>query len=219
MSYCSIYGTSSFCVYRSSMFSSTMLWWKTFWGERPRCPPPSCTVTSTASSRPTQQAARSWRSSSGWEIKDTSGISQATRIGVDSDPFHFRRFNLLVLHCCSLMVILSSFHIYIYIYIRLFASSHQLLTQCNLRFVECFSAHKDSNKEKNRNSSVVPCEYHCFKHSMIPVSSSCWLIFLHFEIQSNKSQTLKCSTRSLLHFHAFSLYTVHPKLEYISIIL
>lgn len=37
--------------------------------------------------------------------------------------------------------------------------SHQLLTQCNTRFLECFSAHKDSNKEKNRNSSVVPCEY------------------------------------------------------------
>ena len=123
MSYCSIYGTSSFCVYRSSMFSSTMLWWKTFWGERPRCPPPSCTVTSTASSRPTQQAARSWRSSSGWEIKDTSGISQATRIGVDSDPFHFRRFNLLVLHCCSLMVILSSFHIYIFVYLLRLTSS------------------------------------------------------------------------------------------------
>ncbi|CAG06945.1 unnamed protein product, partial [Tetraodon nigroviridis] len=34
----------------------------------------------------------------------------------------------------------------------------RLLTQCNLRFVECFSAHKDSNKEKNRNSSVVPSE-------------------------------------------------------------
>uniref|UniRef100_A0A674PIS2 protein-tyrosine-phosphatase n=1 Tax=Takifugu rubripes TaxID=31033 RepID=A0A674PIS2_TAKRU len=34
----------------------------------------------------------------------------------------------------------------------------RLLTQCNLRFVECFSAHKDSNKEKNRNSSVVPAE-------------------------------------------------------------
>lgn len=42
-----------------------------------------------------------------------------------------------------------------------FSSSRhqQLLTQCNLRFVECFSAHKDSNKEKNRNSSVVPCKY------------------------------------------------------------
>lgn len=37
--------------------------------------------------------------------------------------------------------------------------SRQLLTQCNTRFVECFSAHKDCNKEKNRNSSVVPCEY------------------------------------------------------------
>ncbi|XP_044079890.1 receptor-type tyrosine-protein phosphatase gamma isoform X2 [Siniperca chuatsi] len=34
----------------------------------------------------------------------------------------------------------------------------RLLTQCNTHFVECFSAHKDSNKEKNRNSSVVPSE-------------------------------------------------------------
>ncbi|XP_034022283.1 receptor-type tyrosine-protein phosphatase gamma isoform X2 [Thalassophryne amazonica] len=34
----------------------------------------------------------------------------------------------------------------------------RLLTQCNMRFVECFSAHKDCNKEKNRNSSVVPSE-------------------------------------------------------------
>ncbi|XP_037345933.2 receptor-type tyrosine-protein phosphatase gamma isoform X2 [Pungitius pungitius] len=34
----------------------------------------------------------------------------------------------------------------------------RLLTQCNARFVECFSAHKDCNKEKNRNSSVVPSE-------------------------------------------------------------
>ncbi|XP_068598169.1 receptor-type tyrosine-protein phosphatase gamma-like [Brachionichthys hirsutus] len=34
----------------------------------------------------------------------------------------------------------------------------RLLTQCNARFMECFSAHKDSNKEKNRNSSVVPSE-------------------------------------------------------------
>ncbi|XP_029907946.1 receptor-type tyrosine-protein phosphatase gamma isoform X3 [Myripristis murdjan] len=34
----------------------------------------------------------------------------------------------------------------------------RLLTQCNMRFVECFSAQKDCNKEKNRNSSVVPAE-------------------------------------------------------------
>uniref|UniRef100_A0A672I9N9 protein-tyrosine-phosphatase n=1 Tax=Salarias fasciatus TaxID=181472 RepID=A0A672I9N9_SALFA len=34
----------------------------------------------------------------------------------------------------------------------------RLLTQCNTRFVECFSAQKDCNKEKNRNSSVVPSE-------------------------------------------------------------
>ncbi|XP_046882571.1 receptor-type tyrosine-protein phosphatase gamma [Hypomesus transpacificus] len=34
----------------------------------------------------------------------------------------------------------------------------KLVTQCNSRFVECFSAQKDCNKEKNRNSSVVPSE-------------------------------------------------------------
>ncbi|RVE73260.1 hypothetical protein OJAV_G00047430 [Oryzias javanicus] len=34
----------------------------------------------------------------------------------------------------------------------------RLLTQCNTRFVECFSAYKECNKEKNRNSSVVPSE-------------------------------------------------------------
>ncbi|XP_053294936.1 receptor-type tyrosine-protein phosphatase gamma [Pleuronectes platessa] len=34
----------------------------------------------------------------------------------------------------------------------------RLLTQYNTRFVECFSAYKDCNKEKNRNSSVVPSE-------------------------------------------------------------
>ncbi|XP_039512165.1 receptor-type tyrosine-protein phosphatase gamma isoform X3 [Pimephales promelas] len=34
----------------------------------------------------------------------------------------------------------------------------KLVTQCNARFVECFSAQKDCNKEKNRNSSVVPSE-------------------------------------------------------------
>lgn len=51
---------------RSSMFSSTMLWWRTSWAERQRCPPHSCTVMSTASSRPVRQAAHSWKSSSGW---------------------------------------------------------------------------------------------------------------------------------------------------------
>ncbi|XP_069062641.1 receptor-type tyrosine-protein phosphatase gamma isoform X4 [Pleurodeles waltl] len=34
----------------------------------------------------------------------------------------------------------------------------KLVTQCNARYVECFSAQKDCNKEKNRNSSVVPSE-------------------------------------------------------------
>uniref|UniRef100_A0A8C0BIC6 protein-tyrosine-phosphatase n=1 Tax=Buteo japonicus TaxID=224669 RepID=A0A8C0BIC6_9AVES len=34
----------------------------------------------------------------------------------------------------------------------------KLVTQCNAKYVECFSAQKDCNKEKNRNSSVVPCK-------------------------------------------------------------
>ncbi|XP_063020982.1 receptor-type tyrosine-protein phosphatase gamma [Melospiza melodia melodia] len=34
----------------------------------------------------------------------------------------------------------------------------KLVTQCNSKYVECFSAQKDCNKEKNRNSSVVPSE-------------------------------------------------------------
>ncbi|KAM8994584.1 receptor-type tyrosine-protein phosphatase gamma isoform 1-T2 [Ara ararauna] len=34
----------------------------------------------------------------------------------------------------------------------------KLVTQCNAKYVECFSAQKDCNKEKNRNSSVVPAE-------------------------------------------------------------
>ncbi|KAI9520071.1 hypothetical protein NQZ68_021790, partial [Dissostichus eleginoides] len=33
-----------------------------------------------------------------------------------------------------------------------------LVTQCNDRFMECFNAQKECNKEKNRNSSVVPSE-------------------------------------------------------------
>lgn len=61
------------CPLRSSMFSSTMLWWRASWAERQRSPPGSCTVTSTASSRPTRQAARSWRSSSGWVILPGAG--------------------------------------------------------------------------------------------------------------------------------------------------
>uniref|UniRef100_A0A7N6BU88 protein-tyrosine-phosphatase n=1 Tax=Anabas testudineus TaxID=64144 RepID=A0A7N6BU88_ANATE len=32
----------------------------------------------------------------------------------------------------------------------------KLVTQCNTRFMECFNAQKEYNKEKNRNSSVVP---------------------------------------------------------------
>lgn len=42
----------------------------------------------------------------------------------------------------------------------------QLVTQCNAKYVECFSAQKDCNKEKNRNSSVVPCKF----------TSSVWLL-------------------------------------------
>ncbi|XP_040015037.1 receptor-type tyrosine-protein phosphatase gamma-like [Xiphias gladius] len=34
----------------------------------------------------------------------------------------------------------------------------KLVTQCNAKFIECFNAHKERNKEKNRNSSVVPSE-------------------------------------------------------------
>ncbi|XP_041810678.1 receptor-type tyrosine-protein phosphatase gamma [Chelmon rostratus] len=34
----------------------------------------------------------------------------------------------------------------------------KLITQCNARFMECFNAQKECNKEKNRNSSVVPSE-------------------------------------------------------------
>ncbi|XP_044531618.1 receptor-type tyrosine-protein phosphatase gamma [Gracilinanus agilis] len=34
----------------------------------------------------------------------------------------------------------------------------RLVTQCNAKYVECFSAQKECNKEKNRNSSVVPAE-------------------------------------------------------------
>ncbi|XP_053234324.1 receptor-type tyrosine-protein phosphatase gamma isoform X3 [Podarcis raffonei] len=34
----------------------------------------------------------------------------------------------------------------------------KLVMQCNAKYVECFSAQKDCNKEKNRNSSVVPSE-------------------------------------------------------------
>ncbi|XP_068449984.1 receptor-type tyrosine-protein phosphatase gamma-like isoform X2 [Clinocottus analis] len=34
----------------------------------------------------------------------------------------------------------------------------KLVTQCNGRFMECFNAQKECNKEKNRNSSVVPSE-------------------------------------------------------------
>nr|XP_033781665.1 receptor-type tyrosine-protein phosphatase gamma isoform X3 [Geotrypetes seraphini] len=34
----------------------------------------------------------------------------------------------------------------------------KLVTQCNARYMECFSAQKECNKEKNRNSSVVPSE-------------------------------------------------------------
>ncbi|KAM9362290.1 receptor-type tyrosine-protein phosphatase gamma-like [Symphorus nematophorus] len=34
----------------------------------------------------------------------------------------------------------------------------KLVTQCNARFMECFNAQKECNKEKNRNSSVVPSE-------------------------------------------------------------
>ena len=44
-----------------------------------------------------------------------------------------------------------------------FAFVFQLVTQCNGRYMECFNAQKECNKEKNRNSSVVPCK--CSTHS------------------------------------------------------
>ncbi|XP_059185926.1 receptor-type tyrosine-protein phosphatase gamma-like isoform X1 [Centropristis striata] len=34
----------------------------------------------------------------------------------------------------------------------------KLVTQCNARYMDCFNAQKECNKEKNRNSSVVPSE-------------------------------------------------------------
>lgn len=36
----------------------------------------------------------------------------------------------------------------------------QLVTRRNGRFMECSDAQKECNKEKNRNSSVVPCRSH-----------------------------------------------------------
>ncbi|KAL2090619.1 hypothetical protein ACEWY4_012882 [Coilia grayii] len=43
-------------------------------------------------------------------------------------------------------------------YRSLMERQFKLVVQCNARFVDCFSAQKDYNKEKNRNSSVVPSE-------------------------------------------------------------
>lgn len=65
---------------RSSTFSSTMLWWRPSWAERQRCRPGSCTVTSTASSRPTRQDAHGWRSSSGW-VKPSGPLRRAVAVG------------------------------------------------------------------------------------------------------------------------------------------
>lgn len=62
----------------------------------------------------------------------------------------------------------------------------QLVTQCNAKYVECFSAQKECNKEKNRNSSVVPCKI--LKISLI--SSMCWYLFKLGFILSVKRQLL-----------------------------
>ncbi|XP_063072272.1 receptor-type tyrosine-protein phosphatase gamma [Engraulis encrasicolus] len=43
-------------------------------------------------------------------------------------------------------------------YRSLMERQFKLVMQCNAHFVDCFSAQKDYNKEKNRNSSVVPSE-------------------------------------------------------------
>lgn len=40
----------------------------------------------------------------------------------------------------------------------IFPPVFQLVMQCNARFMECFNAQKECNKEKNRRSSVVPCK-------------------------------------------------------------
>ncbi len=52
------------CVFRSSISSSMMPWWKPFLGRKQRCPPVSCTVMSTTSWRWAQGAKHGWRSSS-----------------------------------------------------------------------------------------------------------------------------------------------------------
>lgn len=80
---------------------------------------------------------------------------------------------LLISSCVSFLVLVLDFlwlpEPRIWYLIFFFFSLSQLLSQCNTRFVECFSAHKDCNKEKNRNSSVVPCEYLLQHPHSVPV--------------------------------------------------
>lgn len=85
----------------------------------------------------------------------------------------------------------------------------QLLSQCNARFVECFSAHKDCNKEKNRNSSVVPCEY-------LPQHPCAWP-----EVERTVSRSVSPRTFSRLFSSRLQIIkTIHIlNLESISIIL
>lgn len=72
---------------RSSMFSSTMPWWRPSSAERRRCPPGSCTATSAASWRPAAPAERASRSSLGWVwALQADQSSQPRRNGTRLDP-------------------------------------------------------------------------------------------------------------------------------------
>ena len=59
----------------------------------------------------------------------------------------------------------------------------QLVTQCNAKYVECFSAQKECNKEKNRNSSVVPCKI------LTSVQLDCVCFFLRFYVLGKEATT------------------------------
>lgn len=59
----------------------------------------------------------------------------------------------------------------------------QLVTQCNAKYVECFSAQKECNKEKNRNSSVVPCKI------LTAVQLDCVFLSLRFCVFGKEATT------------------------------